>query len=87
MHVDQAGQQGHARQVDASSASRHLNIASRADGGDPAVGDDHHWLLHHSSRHDVDQTVGADRDDLSVCCRGLGKCNENGDNRRVMTHL
>ena len=66
---------------------RDLNLGSRSRCGDAAVADDHDRLLDDFARRDVDQPVGADRDDLSVCCRGLGKCNENGDNRRVMTHL
>ena len=73
VHVDEAGQQGHAGQIEAPRRGRDLNLGSRSRRGDAAIADDHDRLLDDFARRDVDQPIGADRDDLGIHGGGPGE--------------
>ena len=60
-------------QVDAPRRGRDLDLGSRSRRRDAAVADDHDRLLDDFARRDIDQPIGADRDDLSICGGGPGE--------------
>jgi len=72
VHVDQAGEQGHARERDARRPGGH-GVALLADLRDPAIDDRHLRLVDLSPAGDVDQLVGGDDHGL-----GLGGGDEYG---------
>ncbi len=62
VHVDQAGQQRHARQVHPLGAGREVRGALLLDGLDPPVGDQHRRLFHIFAGGHVEQPVGGHDD-------------------------
>jgi hypothetical protein len=69
VHVDQAGQQGQARQIQPTRVSRQVGRHGRADRGDPAVGDDHHGVIDIAPALDIDHAGGGDDEGVGVCGR------------------
>ena len=86
VHVDQAGQQGHAGQIEAPRRGRDLNLGSRSRRGDAAIADDHDRLLDDFARRDVDQPIGADRDDLGIHGGGPGEGGQQQGCEHKVTH-
>ena len=77
MHVDQAWQQGHARQADQDRAGgRRVTLA--ADRNDAAVSNHHQRLLGDLAGGRIDQAVGADRDGGGLRRGGKQRRRERG---------
>jgi hypothetical protein len=64
VHVDEAGKQGPAGQVDPARVGGDPHLALAADRRDPAVDDHHHRFRQFGAGEHVDHPVGGDRDRL-----------------------
>ena len=72
VHVDQAGQQRDAGQLDDLGGGGDLQLVARADAGDDAVLDDDGGVLDHAAGRDVEHAVGRDVDVLRQRSRSGG---------------
>ena len=85
VHVDQAGQQGLAGEVDAGRTLRH-RVAAAADADDPAVTDQHLRIGDVAAAAHVEKTLGGEHGVGGQCRHGSGEKQQGGGNGTVQRH-